>query len=57
MAKHVDPVCGMEVEDTVPFKSLYRGRVYYFCSRHCKEAFDREPEKYLKEGPRGMPNA
>lgn len=55
MVKHIDPVCGMEVEEA-QFKSLYRGKVYYFCSRQCKEAFDKDPEKYLKEGPKGMPN-
>ena len=50
----VDPVCGMEVNEDTPYKSLYKGKVYYFCSRECKEAFDRDPEYYLKHGPRGM---
>ena len=44
-----DPVCGMEVnETTVPAKSEYQGKKYYFCSVACKEAFDKEPEKFLK---------
>ncbi len=42
-----DPVCGMTVEPTTRFKSLYRGRVYYFCSESCKRKFDSDPEKYL----------
>ncbi|WP_069806778.1 YHS domain-containing protein [Vulcanisaeta thermophila] len=51
----VDPVCGMEVSEDTPYKTLYRGKIYYFCSRMCKEEFERDPEKYLREGPRGMP--
>lgn len=46
MAK--DPVCGMEVnEKTAAGKSVYQGKTYYFCSPGCKQAFDREPEKYI----------
>lgn len=43
-----DPVCGMDV---LPAKaaatSSYKGVTYYFCAVSCKEAFDKEPEKYL----------
>ncbi len=49
-----DPVCGMSVEETTPYRSLYRGKVYYFCSQGCKKEFDADPAKYLREGPRGM---
>ncbi|MDT7903040.1 MAG: YHS domain-containing protein [Caldivirga sp.] len=56
MATHIDPVCGMEVGEDTAFKTLYKGKVYYFCSRQCKEAFDKDPERYLKGGPRGMPH-
>jgi Cu+-exporting ATPase len=37
--------------------SEYRGQHYYFCSAHCKKAFDADPEKYLsaKEAPEPMP--
>ncbi|HEC88173.1 MAG TPA: YHS domain-containing protein [Thermoplasmata archaeon] len=43
-----DPVCGMEVDaKRVAAKSEYKGKVYYFCYLHCKEAFDNEPEKFL----------
>ncbi|MFB6490313.1 MAG: YHS domain-containing protein [Thermoproteus sp. AZ2] len=53
----IDPVCGMEVDPkAAQFKSLYKGKVYYFCSRHCKEAFDKDPEYYLTHGPVGMPH-
>ena len=57
VAKAVDPVCGMEVDTAkTPYKSVYKGRVYYFCSAHCKRAFEASPETYLREGPKGMPS-
>ncbi len=48
----LDPVCGMEVqkEDSAG-SSTYKGKTYYFCSTHCKEEFDKNPEKYLEEKP------
>lgn len=42
----IDPVCGMEVKEDVPYRSEYEGRTYYFCCRGCKVAFDREPGRY-----------
>ena len=51
-----DPVCGMEVDpSTARYKTLYKGKMYYFCSQHCKAAFERDPGTYLREGPKGMP--
>ena len=62
MAK--DPVCGMDVrEESAAGVSEYRGKRYYFCSRHCKTSFDADPEKYLSAGkppetmPAGSPEA
>lgn len=50
--EHKDPVCGMTVvEGKEAAKSEYKGKVYYFCSRGCKVAFDKDPEKFLREGP------
>ena len=46
----------MEVEESTPYKTMYKGKVYYFCSHHCLKAFQRDPEKYLREGPKGMPS-
>jgi YHS domain-containing protein len=46
MAK--DPVCGMDVDErSAAGKSEYQGQTYYFCSPGCKQAFDRDPEKYV----------
>lgn len=48
MAK--DPVCGMEVDEkTAAGKSEYQGKTYYFCAPGCKQAFDKEPERYVGE--------
>lgn len=52
----IDPVCGMEVDENTPYKTMCKGKVYYFCSNGCKRAFEKDPEKYLREGPQGMPN-
>jgi prolipoprotein diacylglyceryltransferase len=47
MAK--DPVCGMDVEEQkAAGTSQYGGRSYFFCSKGCKEKFDRNPEQYTK---------
>lgn len=46
-AKVVDPVCGMTVDPKTAGKSVYKGKIYYFCSRSEKQQFDKTPEKYL----------
>ncbi len=50
--QHLDPVCSMTVrESPTALESEYKGQAYYFCSRGCKVAFEKDPEKYLKGGP------
>ncbi len=45
-----DPVCKMEVDEkTAAATSTYRGQIYFFCSKGCKEEFDQDPEKYASE--------
>ena len=45
-----DPVCGMEVSRLTAIEELdYQGKSYYFCSRHCREAFEAEPDKYIPQ--------
>ena len=52
-----DPVCGMEVDPgRTQFKVVYKGTIYYFCSLHCKKEFMKNPDYYLKHGPKGMPS-
>lgn len=46
-AEATDPVCGMQVEiPTARHTSEYGGVLYYFCGPGCKQAFEKEPEKY-----------
>ena len=46
----IDPVCKMTVEPArAAAQSTYRGQTYYFCAVSCKQAFDKEPEKYLAQ--------
>ena len=50
-----DPVCKMTVEPaTAAARSTYKSQTYYFCAVGCKQAFDREPEKYLAGGASPM---
>jgi len=43
-----DPVCGMQVEPAKAAGQLeHDGTSYYFCSRHCLDAFGKEPERYV----------
>jgi len=45
-----DSVCGMEIDEKkAAAKSEYREGNYYFCCPVCKESFEKEPEKYVKE--------
>lgn len=54
MAK--DPVCGMLVDERqAAAKAEYQGAVYYFCSARCHQAFNAEPQKYLK--PQSRPES
>jgi xanthine dehydrogenase accessory factor len=43
-----DPVCGMMVDvGESTFQSEYNGMLFYFCCAGCKQAFEREPERYV----------
>lgn len=45
----IDPVCGMEVEPgSTRLVTVYQGHSYWFCARACREAFEKNPRKYLK---------
>jgi len=53
LTEATDPICGMLVEvATAEHRSEAPGQVVYFCCRHCKETFDRDPARYLA-GPDG----
>jgi YHS domain-containing protein len=39
----------MEVDEkTAKFKSVYKGKTYYFCAPGCKVTFDENPTMYIK---------
>ena len=44
----LDPVCGMLVQPDSPHRSTYKGKHFAFCSSHCLETFQRDPERYLE---------
>ena len=46
----IDPICKMSVDPRrAPAKTEYKGQTYYFCAPGCKAAFEKDPERYLKE--------
>ena len=56
--KAIDPVCGMTVvKATAKATYEYKGTTYYFCNPGCKDAFAKEPEKYLKAPAKGEEKA
>ncbi|MGC8679373.1 MAG: YHS domain-containing protein [Fervidicoccaceae archaeon] len=57
MSEAIDPVCGMRVDKSkAKFKVIYKGKIYYFSSDHCRKAFEKEPDFYIEHGPTGMPS-
>lgn len=39
-----DPVCGMQAQGGITH--VYNGATYAFCSEHCREQFEKNPEAY-----------
>lgn len=47
MAEHIDPVCGMSVEEKdAAGLAEYQGMTYYFESEDCITRFNEHPEQY-----------
>lgn len=58
VTRHVDPVCGMEVDPaTAPASLVHEGQTYYFCNPGCAKRFQAEPQRYLGERPATPPAA
>ncbi|HUP58347.1 MAG TPA: HAD-IC family P-type ATPase, partial [Bdellovibrionota bacterium] len=52
MTKRLDPVCGMEVDETSEHRRVHAGKTYYFCWEGCAKKFAEAPEKFLtKQSP------
>jgi len=48
--KHDCPMSGKKIDkDKAKFKVEYKGETYYFCCEKGKAAFEKDPEKFLKE--------
>lgn len=44
-----DPICGMAVNTSgAKHKLEYRGKKFFFCCAGCKQAFEREPARYVR---------
>jgi Cu+-exporting ATPase len=44
----IDLVCGMSVDPaTAEHRSVHDDQTYYFCSRGCKESFDKDPGQFV----------
>ena len=42
-----DPVCGVQVDPASAKSSVYRGRLFFFCSPEHRDAFEAQPERYV----------
>lgn len=51
IARHIDPVCGMEVGADPTRSADYRNTRYYFCCTGCRDSFLASPERYLQAPP------
>jgi len=43
----VDPVCGIEMDESLALIHEHNGEKYYFCCNGCKKIFIKKPKKYL----------
>ena len=49
-----DPVCGMSVDPaTAAARHDWKGTTYHFCSTSCAGRFQSEPERFVKDAPKG----
>ena len=53
-----DPVCGMDADPaSTPHHAWHHDREYHFCSAGCRSKFIADPEDYLGDAPRPVPQA
>jgi uncharacterized protein len=50
-----DPVCGMKVDRAKAVTAEIAGETYYFCSDHCRHAFEASPERRLRAAEHAQP--
>jgi len=51
-AEAVDPVCGMTVATASSRALRHDGADYYFCCAGCRQAFEQDPDAYIKKETR-----
>jgi len=51
-AEAVDPVCGMTVATASSRPLRHDGAEYYFCCAGCRQAFEQDPDAYIKKETR-----
>jgi uncharacterized protein len=52
----IDPVCGMQVRTAdAPATTMREGVRYFFCSDHCRERFETDPQRHAAESPTDSP--
>ena len=56
MPNHIDPVCGMQVEEKdAAGLSESGGKTYYFDKEECMSTFNQDPEKYAAKSDKEEP--
>ena len=45
----VDPVCGIEMDESLALVHEHEDKKYYFCCNGCKRIFIKKPKKYKKK--------
>ena len=48
LASKQDPVCGMPAFKYMEDTTVYKGKIYAFCSKECKADFMKNPGEYVK---------
>jgi YHS domain-containing protein len=50
-----DPVCKKEVDENAApgGKARFWGKVFFFCDKKCRGAFQRDPQKYMAKTEEG----
>jgi len=48
-----DPICGMTVDKITALQAERDGKIFYFCSDHCRQKFLSTPAGIMSEGKSG----
>jgi YHS domain-containing protein len=45
----VDPVCGIEMDESLAVTYEHENKKYYFCCNGCRRIFKKKPKKWAKK--------